>query len=762
MLGVASVAVVPLSVGGSYLVRVATAVTAVVLLLRQSHAPGRTSRAFLAGALLVGILSGLIATGYLLVTGEASPPGGLADWTYIAYGPLAVAGMLTLPRHPVSGPWRLKAGVEALIVVTSLAFLMERLGEGLARASGQPSGARLMALGYAVNAGYVLAVLLTVLPLLQAELRPFLRCAGLGLALMLVGDVGYGVGVLQGWYQPTTWPAAATQAGLFLVAVSVGFTRHEMTLQEDDPSEVSLLETAAPYISILPAICLSTTLVVLGKPFTQGEMGLAIVIGVALIGRQLLSNADHLRVVARMSEREKHAQAAALRDPLTELSNRTALHQELNRLLSGDEPQQVALALLDLDDFKDINDTHGHDTGDGVLREIAGRLVQTAPQDALVVRLGGDEFAVCATGVHPSDLGDALLALFEAPVVLGRRAFAITASVGVVVADPGTASSVALSHVDVAMYEAKAIKQPQQSAVVVLDGKARAQAAARVQLREDVSRPRLEEFRVVYEPLVDLTSGAIVGAEALLRWRHPLLGDVSPGTFIPLAEQVGGIHELGELALRTAVSDVAAWLADDGEALQDVVVGVNLSPRQLGAPGLVDLVCSVLEEHDVAPRHLVLEITEEALLEDWDTAIDVVHELRAIGIGVAVDDFGTGYSSMRYLRRFATSQIKIDREFVEAVAHEERTRVLVASVVDLAAELGLTTVAEGIETLDQLQVMRSLGCRLAQGYLFDRPMERDAFAGLLHEGHTYPVGPHLVPVPRSGRAEVSRTSVARD
>jgi predicted signal transduction protein with EAL and GGDEF domain len=173
--------------------------------------------------------------------------------------------------------------------------------------------------------------------------------------------------------------------------------------------------------------------------------------------------------------------------------------------------------------------------------------------------------------------------------------------------------------------------------------------------------------------------------------------------------------------------------------VDDVVVGVNLSPRQLGAPGLVDLVHDVLEEHDVAPRHLVLEITEEALLEDWDTAVDVVRELRAIGVGVAVDDFGTGYSSMRYLRRFATSQIKIDREFVEAVAHEKRTRILVASVVDLAADLGLTTVAEGIETLDQLHIMRSLGCRLAQGYLFDRPMERNAFAALLRDGHTYPV-----------------------
>jgi EAL domain-containing protein (putative c-di-GMP-specific phosphodiesterase class I) len=189
-----------------------------------------------------------------------------------------------------------------------------------------------------------------------------------------------------------------------------------------------------------------------------------------------------------------------------------------------------------------------------------------------------------------------------------------------------------------------------------------------------------------------------------------------------------------------------------GEPLAEAVVGVNLSPRQLGSPGLVDLVRAVLAEHGVAPERLVLEITEEALLEDWDTAVDVVSELRELGVGVAVDDFGTGYSSMRYLRRFETSTLKIDREFVEVVADEPRTRALVASVIDLARALDLVTVAEGIETLDQLEVLRALGCRRAQGYLFDKPMSRDAFGELLLARHTYPMGPHpaqrTVPVPR--------------
>jgi diguanylate cyclase (GGDEF)-like protein len=753
--GVASVLAVPTSDVASYVVRLTTAVVATVVLLRHANAPGRTSRLLLASALLTGILSGVLATVHLVVTGQPSPPGGAADWAYLTYGPLAVAGLLALPRHPDQGPWRLKTCAEALIVVTSLGFLLERVFAAMMRASGQPLAGRIAAVGYPTNAMFVLAVLLTVVPRLQPELQPFLRRCGAGLALLMVGDIGYAVGLLHGWYTPTTWPAAATQAGLVLVALSPVAARRELHLEEPDLGPPSLVDAGAPYLAVLPSICFSCYLIATGQPFTRGEMLLAVVVGTCLVARQLLSNAEHRHVVQRLSARERDAKAAALRDPLTMLSNRTAVHARLKEhLLHGD---RVTLALLDLDDFKDINDTHGHGTGDGVLQEIADRLRAALPEDALVARLGGDEFAVCAEAV-PERLATALVSIFEDPVVLGPRQFSITASLGLVVVDEGVSSSVeALSHVDVAMYEAKGRKEPHRCGVTVLDNEARARAAARVQLRDDVSRPRLEEFRVVYEPLVDLTTGCVVGAEGLLRWLHPVLGEVPPATFIPLAEQVGGIQLLGELALRCAVGDLAAWrttAARRGIPLDHVTVSVNLSPRQLGIPGLVDLVAAVLQEHHVPPSRLTLEITEEALLEDWDTAVEVVRELRAHGVGVAVDDFGTGYSSMRYLRRFDTSTLKIDREFVEVVGEERRTRALVASVIELADSLGLTTVAEGVETLDQLQVLRSLGCRYAQGYLFDRPMERDAFGALLLAGHAYPLGPGsspVVPAPRSER-----------
>jgi diguanylate cyclase (GGDEF)-like protein len=483
-----------------------------------------------------------------------------------------------------------------------------------------------------------------------------------------------------------------------------------------------------------------------------------------MVTRGLLTGAEQRYTVARLRVREREAVMTARRDPLTGLDNRTAMHDRLASLLADRGQLGIALALLDLDDFKDINDTHGHDTGDAVLREVARRLCVAAPAGALVARLGGDEFAVCVPApAGPHSLGDALLDAFRQPVVIGTRPFTITASIGVVMADAdGGSAAVALSHVDVAMYQAKARKDPHRSGVVVLNGQAREHAAARVQMRDDVSHPQVDQFHVVYEPVVDLRDGRVVGAEALLRWDHPLLGRVAPADFIPLAEQVGAIAELGEFALRTAVADLASWLATaeaSGHPLADGSVGVNLSPRQLGVPGLCDLVQSILAEHHLEPNRLVLEITEEALLDDWSTAIEVVQGLRSIGVGVAVDDFGTGYSSLRYLRRFDTSIVKIDREFVQAVVDEPRTRALVASVLEMARSLELSSVAEGIETLDQLQVLRALGCRLAQGYLFDKPMRAQAFGALLVDGHRYPMGAHpqsvAVPLPSPRSADLA-------
>ena len=741
-----SLPAVLLSPGTSFLVRLLTALLAAGLLVRAA-ALGR-ARWVLISAVLVGVLSGLVGLLHVLVTGELSPPGGLADWVYVGYGPLAAAGLLQLPRDRQLGPWRSKALLDATVAVTALGLPLIGLLTDMAGANDRGPAARAVAISYLIGAVFVLAVLLAALPRVDPQVRPFLRGAGAGLALLTLGDVGYSIGMLHGWYTPTTWPAVSTQSGLLLVASAAAAVRGPQVARRTAAPVPTQLETAAAYLPLLPVTFYGVVLLARGQGLSPAQLPLAAVLGLSLALRQLLTNAEQQRGLDRLHVREREAQAAARSDPLTGLANRRALHDCLSALLAEQHPTPVALALLDLDDFKDINDTHGHDTGDALLREVGVRLQAAVPAGALVVRLGGDEFAVCVREEGWAErLGPALVGALDGPVVLGARRFRVTASIGVVLADAGISAtpSIALSHADVAMYEAKSAKTGQASALVVLAGRDRDEAAARVRLRDEISRPDLAQFRVVYEPVVDLLGGSLAGAEALLRWQHPVLGAVGPAQFIPLAEQVGSIAELGEFVLRSAARDLAGWLRraeERGEPLAAASVGVNLSPRQLAVPGLCDLVREVLEQNALAPHRLVLEITEQALLDDWAGAIEVVGELRALGVGVAVDDFGTGWSSLRYLRRFDTSTLKVDREFVQAVADEPRTRVLVSSVLEMARTLGLWTVAEGVETLDQVQVLRAEGCQYAQGYLFDRPLERDVFGELLVSRHTYPLAEH--------------------
>jgi diguanylate cyclase (GGDEF)-like protein len=756
---VATLPLVTLSPASSYLVRSLTAIAAAVVLMRIGKMPGRLSRTLLGATLLTGILSGLVATAHLLMTGHNAPLGGAADWTYLAYAPLCAAGLLTLPRHPTEAGWRLMALADALIAVAGIGFLLAPVLVQTADDRGSSLGVRVVALAYPLCGMFVLAVLLAVMARAQEDLRPFLRTFGVGLVLLAVGDSGYSIASLHGWYTPTTWPAVLSQAGLVAFALAPFRGRRPLRLIETEPSAPRLAEVAAPCLTLVPAAALTLIMLVRHEPLSRTQMSLIVLAAGAMVVRALLTGVEQQRTVLRLQVRELEAVAVGRRDPLTGLINRTAMIEQLTHLLALPGRPGIALALLDLDDFKDINDTHGHETGDAVLLEVARRLRMAAPSGATVTRLGGDEFAVCVvTGDGPQPLGDALLAAFCAPVVVGTRRFPVSASIGVVMADAGGVSAaVALSHVDVAMYEAKAVKEPQRSSVVVLSGLAREQAAARVQMRDEVSRPDLTQFSIVYEPMVDLSDGSVVGAEALLRWNHPVLGNVPPSAFIPLAEQVGAIAELGEFALRTALGDLAGWMStatSQGAPLGIASVGVNLSPRQLGVTGLCDLVRSLLAEHGLEPYRLVLEITEQALMDDWATAVEVVGELRSLGVGVAVDDFGTGYSSLRYLRRFDTSTVKIDQEFVQAMPDEPRTRALVASVLEMARSLDLYTVAEGIETLDQLQVVRGLGCRFAQGFLFDRPMRAEAFGALLLGRHRYPMGAHpqsalrTMPLPR--------------
>jgi diguanylate cyclase (GGDEF)-like protein/PAS domain S-box-containing protein len=437
----------------------------------------------------------------------------------------------------------------------------------------------------------------------------------------------------------------------------------------------------------------------------------------------------------------------AFHDALTGLPNRTLLLQRIDRELaqpSGGD--RLALLLLDLDDFKFINDTHGHQAGDAVLAEIGERLHHAVRASDIVARLGGDEFAVLMSGAG-SDIdyvAQRLVDAVERPVCTDGRRFVVHASVGIVFADGGhdeTAQSL-LAHADIALYEAKA---RDKGGIVVIEGDERAAAAQQVHLREQIAQPDLRDFRVVYQPMVDVATGRLRGVEALLRWHHPELGVISPASFIPLAEHGGSIATLGWFVLETACRQLAEWgAAAPGEHL---AMGVNVSILQLHDPAFVTRVCALIVEHGLSAGQLVLEITEQSIAHDFETAVGVVAELRQAGVSVAVDDFGTGYSSLRYLHRFAADVVKIDRSFIANLSGSAHTQKLVRSVIEMAKSLDLQSVAEGIETERQLEIVQALGCEIAQGYLFSPPVAAERIGAMLGIETLFPSRPSAARVP---------------
>ncbi len=423
----------------------------------------------------------------------------------------------------------------------------------------------------------------------------------------------------------------------------------------------------------------------------------------------------------------------AYHDALTGLPNRALLMRRIEQVLADHAGERSALLLIDLDDFKVINDRHGHASGDLVLEVIGRRLQKAVRSEDTIARLGGDEFALLMRGSTQEVRTTAgrLIEQIGQPVVAGGRRFLVKASVGVVFAGEDELENAhsLLSHADIALYEAKA---KDKGGVVFIEGHERDAAAKQVHLREQIAQPDLAQFSVVYQPIVDLTTGWMRGVESLLRWNHPDLGSVPPDEFIPMAEAGGSIQLLGWHVLSETCAQLARWkqLAPDHR----LAVGVNVSSRQLDEPGFAARVLELVGRYDVDPSQIVLELTEQSLSVDFETAVTVVSDLRAGGVSVAVDDYGTGYSSLRYLHRFDADVVKIDRSFIANLEGSLHTQKIVRSVMDMAIALDLQSIAEGIETPAQLALIRDLGCELGQGYLFSRPVPAAEIADLLTGG----------------------------
>ncbi|MFK4485502.1 EAL domain-containing protein [Bradyrhizobium sp. USDA 336] len=420
---------------------------------------------------------------------------------------------------------------------------------------------------------------------------------------------------------------------------------------------------------------------------------------------------EWLEAQAKISHMARH-------DALTSLPNRVLFHEQLEQGLrqtkSGD---QLAVLCLDLDHFKDINDSLGHPIGDALLKEVGRRLEATVGEQDTVARLGGDEFAVVQIGrseeIAARALAGRLVEVISAPYQIDDHQIVIGVSIGISLSpQDGSNPDELLKNADLALYRAKADgRGTYRFFETGMDARAQARRLLEMDLRAALQR---DEFQVYYQPIREVASGRVVAFEALLRWNHPQRGLIAPISFIPLAEETGLIVQLGEFVLRSACTDAATWP-------DDVDVAVNLSPVQFKSPNLIAAVTEALAISGLGARRLELEITESVLLQNSEATLTTLHELRAMGVRISLDDFGTGYSSLSYLRSFPFDKIKIDRSFVSELATREDSMAIIRAVTGLGRSLGIVTTAEGVENNTQLELLRREGCTQAQGYLFSKP-----------------------------------------
>jgi diguanylate cyclase (GGDEF)-like protein len=636
---------------------------------------------------------------------------------------LALAGLLLLPAPRLDRRGALRLLLDVLMVGT--AFGVASWALIIAPGLNRPGGEQLVrdyGLPYSAAAVVTLAVVVLVaargggrwlVPVLLVCAGLAVRAVGrLTLVGLLIRDEYAGGGPLD-----LLWPIGFVLLAVAAVcppAAPAGVVR---LARPASPAEKGTrARVLLPYLPVAVALIAAAV----AGPGLRGPglvLGSVAVI-VLLLMRQVLTALDNAAFAAEETR-------MAYSDPLTGLGNRALLAAEVARAQRGGG--RLSLLLLDLDGFKAVNDSLGHEAGDRLLVRLAQRLVATVGPDDVVARLGGDEFAVLVEAATPgAGLRTArrLLDALSAPVEFSGRTVRVTVSIGVVEQVGGDPGDV-LRDADVAMYAAKSAGK---ACVRQFEPAMRRAVVAKAELEADL-RHALDrgEFSLRFQPVVDLDSREVRGAEALVRWEHPRRGLLSPDAFVPLAEEIGLVGELDRWVLEEASRTAAGW-----QALKPgVTVSVNVTADRFASTDLVGAVADALAETALPPECLTLELTETALVADAEATISRLTALGALGVQVAIDDFGTGYSSLAYLHRLPASILKIDKSFVEGLGTNAESTALVRVIMGLAETFGLRTVAEGVESESQRALLRALGCTTAQGYLFAPPLPAGELAALL-------------------------------
>ncbi|AGL14142.1 bifunctional diguanylate cyclase/phosphodiesterase [Actinoplanes sp. N902-109] len=545
---------------------------------------------------------------------------------------------------------------------------------------------------------------------------------------MVVGAVGPVFRPVTEAVDPTLFPGMATEPLVYLFGCWAA-ARQRYAVLATARRRGALRVRQRPF-SLLPYVAVAAVdglLISVTVAETTDEtvvVAAAVLLTALVVVRQVLAFRDNSRLLARLDHGATH-------DALTHLPNRVLFHARLRTALTTPGDRPVAVALIDLDDFKEVNDTLGHEVGDQLLIGVAQRLQGCVRAQDTVARLGGDEFVVVLDDADPAaaDLAaERMRKALHQPVYADGHELPIRASIGIADGRTGAEASVLLRQADIAMYAAKKLAGTaylHYAPSMATAGSDHAHLGA--ELREAIDGGQLF---LLYQPIVALDDGRILGAEALVRWSHPVRGVLAPDAFIPVAERTGLIVPLGRWVMRTAFAQLAGWIAEHGDAAPGAL-NVNVSARDLREPGFAEEVAALLAEYGLPADRIVLEITETMAVEPGQSVL-TLHRLRGLGVRISLDDFGTGHSTLTLLHDCPIDEIKLDRSFTQAPV-DDRVPVS-AAVIHLAQALGLHAVAEGVETGEQAEQLLSLGYLAAQGYLFARPMPADRLGELLSAG----------------------------
>ena len=704
------------------------AVFPLVVAGRRAAGRQRTSWFLLAAAALSWGIGQAIWTWYEVALDQEVPYPGLADVGYLGAVPFLLAGVLLFPSSSLRTMGRVRAVLDGFTTLFTVAFVSYGtfLGVIYMTSEGTDAFERVVAVIYPAADVVTVAVVLAVLARRVDRLGGALPVVAAGVLCLSVADSAFAYLTAKGTYgdDPVTdlgWPL-----GFALIALAAMVPGEEVAQAGTRRSSASWVGVSLPYLPLIPALMVFVSMAFRGEAMGPFLAVTASAAALLLVARQMLTMLENRELtgsleetVSELREREGQLQFQAFHDPLTELANRALFRDRLDHALEQRREQVVSVLFVDLDDFKTVNDSLGHDAGDRLLVSVGERLRACVRVGDTVARIGGDEFAILIeadpTGSEGAAIAQRVLSALAVPFSVAGRDLRVSASLGLASGQYESGEGV-LQDADLAMYAAKA------------NGKARVERFEHTMRTSAVDRMELVagvqaaveagEMVLHLQPIVDLRTLEVEGHEALVRWQHPQRGLLGPESFMALAEETGDIVSMGWWVLERACEEAQAW--PNGQ------VGVNLAARQLLDPAAVTTVAAILNRTGIDPRRVVLEITESVFL-DTEAIAHRLHQLRALGVQLAIDDFGTGYSSLSYLTRLPVDLVKIDRSFVERLGGPPGDEVLVRTVVELARSLGLRSVGEGVETPAQLERLQSFGCDAAQGYLFGHPQPDPRF-----------------------------------